>query len=399
MVARIVGMSLPVAFSLFASTHCGGATVEAIAKGALPSVVEIITYDASGAEVGQGSGFFISPCKIVTNEHVVDGAYSARVYTDNNDYTEVTILNTDCCMDLAILKVDAEGEVPLTINRDAKLKPGQRVVVIGHPLGLEKTLSEGVISGVQTTYRGQDVRITAPVSHGSSGGPVLDDQGRVIGVVYALIPAGQNLNFAVGVETLTQFLALEESPRRLEVAGSYVPWRLVLSWLLDVVAGIVALTTAGCLIVLVIMGNVRLWRVVCWLCRFTFRFATWLFTRRHAARPALREAWRFLRQDRDYYSALARWVVIATVLLIAGSWLRSATVRSATKPPDPPQPIAAQTRPAPATDAQTTTVYITRTGTKYHRPGCRYLRKSKIPIPLKEAKQHYSPCSVCNPPR
>jgi len=363
----------------------------------MPGVVEIVTYDASGAKVGQGSGFFITPRKIVTNEHVVDGAYSARVYTDHNDYTQVTILNADCCMDLAILKVDADDEVPLTINRHAELKPGQRVITIGHPLGLDKTVADGVISGVQTTYKGQEVQITAPISHGSSGSPVLDEEGEVIGVVYVNMPAGQNLNFAIGIETLTEFLALEESPRRLEVAGAYVPWRLVLSWLLNVVAGIVALTTAGCLIVLVIMGNVRLWRVVCWLSKFAYRLATRLFRRRHAARPALREAWRFVRRHRDY-SALARWVVIATVLLIAGSWLRSASVRSATNPTDPPQPTAAQTPPAPATDTQTTTVYITRTGTKYHRPGCRYLRKSKIPIPLNEAKKHYEPCSVCKPP-
>jgi cytoskeletal protein RodZ len=132
-------------------------------------------------------------------------------------------------------------------------------------------------------------------------------------------------------------------------------------------------------------------------------------------------------------------VVVATVLLIAGSWLRSASVNSATNPANPGESTVAQaepneptdaetkrrepthpktepgertdaetepgqstvheTDPASTTDPETITVYITRTGTKYHRADCRYLRKSKIPISLKDAKKHYEPCSVCKPPR
>ncbi|MHC4180054.1 MAG: trypsin-like peptidase domain-containing protein, partial [Planctomycetota bacterium] len=117
----------------------------------MPSVVQIVTYDDTGAEIGRASGFFISPQKIITNEHVVDGAYSAEIFTDEGYYDRITVLNADEDMDLAILRVDADDEVPLPINPDAELKPGQRVIAIGHPLGLEKTLSDGLISGVRIT--------------------------------------------------------------------------------------------------------------------------------------------------------------------------------------------------------------------------------------------------------
>jgi hypothetical protein len=109
--------------------------------------------------------------------------------------------------------------------------------------------------------------------------------------------------------------------------------------------------------------------------------------------------------------ALRRAALIAGLILIPGVCLLYASVNSGAhpanptnptdpaNPTNPAEPVVAQTQPAPTTDAQSEIVYITRTGSKYHRAGCRYLSKSKIPISLKEAKQHYSPCSVCNPPR
>lgn len=128
--AHIMRASLPIALALVASTPCWGATVEEVAERALPGVVHIVTYDVTGAGIAEGSGFFVSPRKIITNEHVVDGAYSAEVFTDQEYYDRVTILNADRHRDLAILSVDAEDEIPLQINPDAELRPGQRVIVI-----------------------------------------------------------------------------------------------------------------------------------------------------------------------------------------------------------------------------------------------------------------------------
>ena len=163
----------------------------------MPGVVQIVTYDDTGDCIGLGSGFFISPQEIITNQHVVDGAYSAEIFTKEAYYDRITILNADKHMDLAILRVDAQDEIPLQINPDAQLKPGQPVIAIGHPLGLEKTVSDGLISGVHTMDGVQFVQITAPISAGSSGSPVLDRQGRVIGVVFAGIELELCLSFSL----------------------------------------------------------------------------------------------------------------------------------------------------------------------------------------------------------
>ena len=386
----------PIALALLALTPCSGATVEEIAERTMPSVVEIVTYDDTGAEIAQGSGFFISPQKIITNEHVVDGAYSAEVFTKEAYYDRITIINTDKDMDLAILRVDAEYEIPLQINPDAQLKPGQPVIAIGHPLGLDKTVSDGLISGVHTIDGVQFVQITAPISDGSSGSPVLDRQGRVIGVVYAGFDEGQNLNFAIGIETLNEFLALKETPRQLEVAGSQALWSVaanrigLVQWIVAITGVLIAIAFGGVSWVVAI-GNALtallrhvaswLWKSICRLPALTLRGC------RYAAAVLSRQPWRSICRDGSY---------VAMVLLIGVSWFLSARVNSAV---EPAQSTVAQIETAPSTDTQSITVYITRTGTKYHRNGCRYLSKSKIPITLNEAKRDYGPCSVCKPPK
>ena len=386
----------PIALALFAFAQCSGATVEEIAESTMPSVVKIVTYDDTGDEIGQGSGFFISPQRIITNEHVVAGAYSAEVFTNEWYYDQITILNADKDMDLAILRVDAEDEIPLQINPDAELKPGQRVIAIGHPLGLEKTVSDGLISSVQTIDGVQEVQITAPISDGSSGSPVLDQQGRVIGVVYAGIDEGQNLNFAIGIETLNEFLALEETPRQLKVAGSPVLWRVaanrivVVKWIVTLTGVLIAIAFGGVsrVILIGIVVMAMLWRVLSWLWKSIYRLLTLSFRQcRYATASVSRQPWRLFCRNGSY---------VGMVLLIGAGWFLSTSVNSAT---EPTQSTVTQIESASSTNTQSITVYITRTGSKYHRNGCRYLNKSNIPITLNDAKPHYGPCSVCRPSR
>ena len=92
-------------------------------------------------------------------------------------------------------------------------------------------------------------------------------------------------------------------------------------------------------------------------------------------------------------------LAVGVLLLIAGSWFFSAKANTSAKLTPSVRPAVAQTALAPSTDKQEVTVYATRTGSKYHRSGCRYLRKSQIPMSLDSAKQRYGACSVCNPPR
>jgi serine protease Do len=276
-----------ITLALLACTQCFGATVEEIAENATPSVVKIIKYDITGARIGSGSGFFVSPRKIMTNEHVVDGAYSAEVFTDKRSYDLITILKADEDMDLAILSVDAENEVSLQIHLGAKLKLGQPVLTLGYPLGLDKTLSDGLISAVRTSGQLQTIQITAPVSHGSSGSPLLDKDGRVIGVVRAIRDGGQNLNFAIGVNTLSQFLLMEESPQELKVARSRVLWRVVVRWFVMGFAIIVIVCGGTWFVIFTAFIIVtQSWHSNSLFFKKTLHLVTWLFGRRRRSASA-----------------------------------------------------------------------------------------------------------------
>lgn len=277
-----------IALLLLGCAPCLGTTIEEIAESALPSVVRIVAYDITGARIGEGSGFFISPGRIITNEHVVDGAHSAEVFTDQERFDLITVLRMDHDMDLAILSVNAGNETPLQMSRDAELRPGQRVVAIGNPLGLEKTLSDGLISAVRMVDHIQFLQITAPISPGSSGGPLLDQDGRVIGVVSATMREGQNLNFAIGIQTLTDFLALDEQPQQLKVAGDRVLWRAIVKWIMVVVASLIGLAFGDgwWLIAIAIMILVLLWQLMSWICRWIYRVVTLTFRSRHSRSEA-----------------------------------------------------------------------------------------------------------------
>ena len=276
-----------ITLALLACTQCFGATVEEIAENATPSIVKIIKYDITGARIGSGSGFFVSPRKIMTNQHVVDGAYSAEVFTDKRSYDLITILKADEDMDLAILSVDAENEVSLQIHLGAKLKLGQPVLTLGYPLGLDKVLSEGLISAMRTSGQLQTIQITAPVSHGSSGSPLLDKDGRVVGVVRAIRDGGQNLNLAIGVNTLSQFLLMEESPQELKVARSRVLWRVVVKWFVMCFAIIVIVCGYGWFITFTAFIIVTQSRRSNYLFfKKTLHLVTWLFGRRRRSASA-----------------------------------------------------------------------------------------------------------------
>ena len=177
------------------------------------SVVTIINYDLDGAASSIGSGFFISSNGILlTNYHVLDGAYSAAIrMADGNQYPIETVLARNPLVDLIKVKVDIPGDRlrPIALARDIPAVM-DRVVVIGSPMGLEQTVSEGIISAIREMPAGGAVlQLTAPISPGSSGGPVLNNHGKAIGVVTFQAAKGQNLNFAISIDAMD--LLTEES--------------------------------------------------------------------------------------------------------------------------------------------------------------------------------------------
>jgi hypothetical protein len=157
---------------------------------------------------GLGTGFIVRKDGwIATNLHVIAGSSELTVATpDRHEYPVVDVLAVDKLHDLALLRVDAELGVLVLGDSDA-VRAGDSVVAIGHPLGLEDTVSNGLVSAVRVIDPTLTVlQISAPIAPGSSGGPLFSDHGEVIGVATAYSTKGQNLNFGVPVRYLKELL-------------------------------------------------------------------------------------------------------------------------------------------------------------------------------------------------
>lgn len=172
-----------------------------------PSAVAIETFDARGEKLSRGSGFFIDADRVVTNRHVIDNAYRAEVHSYNGSvYAVKGVIAVDAEGDLALLRVDAPANQVryLTLDRTSP-QEGESIVVIGNPFGLEGSVTNGIVSAVRDipTF-GRIIQITAPISPGSSGSPVVNMQGQVIGVATLQITGGQSVNFAIPSERISQ---------------------------------------------------------------------------------------------------------------------------------------------------------------------------------------------------
>ncbi len=198
-------------------------TVQEIAKKARTSTVYIRTLNAKGDAVGSGSGFYISPGKIATNYHVIDGTSTifARVVDKEKWYVVESIVASDKLHDLAILKVPDISTPILTLADSDRIEIGENVYVIGNPQGWEGTFSEGIISSFRGQVPKKWIQITAPVSPGSSGGAVLNSKGEVIGIATlsyfnidpkVKVNRAQNINFAVPSNYLQVLLKKVNKP-------------------------------------------------------------------------------------------------------------------------------------------------------------------------------------------
>lgn len=183
---------LILSFVLSSVNHFFSQDASLIYKNTVNSTVTILTND------GQGSGFFVAPNIIATNYHVVEGATNASCILNNSDieYKIDGYLGVDKSVDLILLKVS-------TINKPAikfavtTASIGQKVYVIGSPQGLPSTISDGIISGMRDFEGNKLLQMTASISPGSSGGPVLNSNGELIGISVSQLTEGQNLNFAI----------------------------------------------------------------------------------------------------------------------------------------------------------------------------------------------------------
>ena len=181
------------------STFVNAQTAREIAGSAFGSVALIVMEDADGAAISLGSGLVVGPGLVATNMHVVQGATRGyvRLVGSKKKLDIEGAVGVDVEHDLAVLKVPGIQAKVLPIGDSKEASIGDTVYAIGNPLGLEGTFSQGIISSIRKAGGEDLLQITAPISPGSSGGPVLNEKGAIVGVAVATYKAGQNLNFAV----------------------------------------------------------------------------------------------------------------------------------------------------------------------------------------------------------
>ena len=203
-------------FLLCGTPVANAQTPQQIAKKALAATVLLIMEDTNGKILGLGSGFFVATNLIATNFHVIEGATrgTAKLVGQKTEYNIEDVTATDDSHDLAILQVLGVDVQPLPLSDSDTVEIGDTVYVAGNPKGyFEGTFSDGIISAVRGDSTYKRLQMTAPVSSGSSGGPVLNGGGEVIGVSFATFRDGQNLNFAIpsnylkGLVTCTRGIA------------------------------------------------------------------------------------------------------------------------------------------------------------------------------------------------
>jgi len=192
-------------------------SLPALVKRVKPAVVAIATYDASGEALMTGSGFFLRPGQVVTNLHVIRGAVRAEIKTLDGKGKVFPVNGTiaiDEEGDLALLSVDTPTERPRSTELASELPDeGEPIFVIGNPLKLEGSVSDGIVSAVRevpNSYR--IIQITAPISHGNSGSPVFNWKGQVLGVVTIKVTNGQNINLAIAAARVGQLSAGKLQP-------------------------------------------------------------------------------------------------------------------------------------------------------------------------------------------
>ena len=184
---------------IFGITSANAQTAQQVAKKAFDSTVLLVMEDANGQPLSLGSFFFVSNGEIASNLHVVEGAVRgyAKLVGKKRKYEIEAIIAVDPDRDLVVLKISGSTAPALALGDSDAVQVGESVYAVGNPKGLEGTFSQGIVNSIRDIGSDKLLQITAAISPGSSGGPVMNDKGEVIGVSVAKFRGGQNLNFAI----------------------------------------------------------------------------------------------------------------------------------------------------------------------------------------------------------
>jgi tetratricopeptide (TPR) repeat protein len=208
--------SVVIAFVLAAFDTAGAEQLTTLVQKIQPAVATVIAYDIDHNIANIGTGFFVdTEGHLITNHHVLAGKYAADVRTQEGEtYSVTAIVAENKSADLLKVRVDIPRREIWPIRIGSELPNiAERVVVVGSPMGLEQTVSEGIVSSIREIPGvGQFFQISAPISPGSSGSPVVNRKGEVIGVATFQFVQGQNLNFAVSGRSILD-LRPQDAPR------------------------------------------------------------------------------------------------------------------------------------------------------------------------------------------
>ncbi len=177
----------------------GEATIIRVARQATPAVVSV-----TAPRVGSGSGVVVSADGVIlTNNHVVGNARVVEVGFSDGRRVSGQVLGRDPSLDIAVVRVAETGLVAAPLGDSDRLEVGQTAIAIGNPIGLDRTVTTGIVSAVNRSPRGFElgglIQTDAPINPGNSGGPLLDSQGRVIGINSAILRGTTGLGFAIPI--------------------------------------------------------------------------------------------------------------------------------------------------------------------------------------------------------
>ena len=213
-----------------ASGKYSSSSIQDIAQESRPSVVIIFNKDAKGKVKSLGSGIIVSETGlIVTNFHVVENAVSLDIeLIDGTKYPVLKIMGVNSKEDLAVIQISSGNKlIPAKLGDSEGLMVGEKIVAIGNPSGLSYTVSDGIISSFRIMEGNKIIQITAPISSGSSGGPIFNMKQEVIGVSVAVMKEGQNLNFAIPSNSVKLLLSQQ---KELPFSSLQKNNLLILSW-------------------------------------------------------------------------------------------------------------------------------------------------------------------------
>jgi len=191
-----------------------GSVAKEVFQKVSPSVVLIITENEKGEPLALGSGFIIAKGTVASNFHVVRGAASgkARLFGQKGMLKITGISAYDAKRDVVLLDVPGLEAPPIPLRTNSETAVGETIFAIGNPKGLEGTISSGIVSAHRLVGSESVLQITAPISPGSSGGPVVDENSMVVGIATATFKGGQALNFAVPANWLNDLLKAGRQP-------------------------------------------------------------------------------------------------------------------------------------------------------------------------------------------